>query len=86
MEAISRRTFGKQAALLAVATAAITLPELEGCSLSSWLTTVEGDLPEILNIITSILAVVTAATVRRVDFVEPADHAEAVAQVLLPMC
>ncbi len=62
MEAISRRTFGKQAALLAVATAAITLPELEGCSLSSWLTTVEGDLPEILNIITSILAVVTAAT------------------------
>lgn len=62
MEAtMTRRQFGKGSALLAVATAAIVIPELEGCS-TSWITTLENDIPELVNIASSIISIVALAT------------------------
>ena len=58
---ITRRQFGKGTAALAAATALIAMPELEGCS-TSWITTLENDIPELVNIAGSIISIVALAT------------------------
>lgn len=57
---LSRRDFGKTS-LLAIGTAALAGTGTVGCS-TSWVTTVENDIPEIVNIVSSILSVISVAT------------------------
>jgi hypothetical protein len=63
MNRINRRSFlASSASMAAVAGAAtFTIPAIEGCS-SSWITTVEQDIPIVVGIINSVLQVVSAAT------------------------
>lgn len=61
MENITRRQFGKTSAAMVAATALIAMPELEGCS-TSWITTLENDIPELVNIAGSIISIVALAT------------------------
>jgi len=61
--ALNRRTFLKLSSAGA-AVAVVTVPSsvlLEGCS-TSWITTVEKDLPVIVNIVQSIIAIIAEAT------------------------
>lgn len=58
---LTRRTFGKVAAGSVAGAALLSMPALEGCS-TSWITTLENDLPELTNIATSIISIVALAS------------------------
>lgn len=57
----SRRDFGKTALALAAAGVSASSLELVGCS-TAWIDTVEADLPVVINIVGSIVAVIGQAT------------------------
>jgi hypothetical protein len=59
---INRRTFFVRSATVAAGLATLpALATLEGCS-TSWIATVEADIPEVVNIVSSVLGVLAMAT------------------------